>query len=101
MIIEMLMSDRAAASAGVAAICPPRPHSASRLMASRSQPITAKPALMRFDAIGRPMRPRPMKAIVFMSLILFRSRQLALAASVRLAHRAELDLREQRQFVID
>ncbi|MNW69430.1 hypothetical protein D3C74_484320 [compost metagenome] len=50
------------ASATELAPCPPAATRSSMAFWLRLKPVTVKPALTRFLAIGRPMMPRPMNA---------------------------------------
>ena len=62
----MMTSAPSTASAMVAAACPPASARASALAGVRLKPRTVKPALTRFLAMGRPMIPSPMNAIVLL-----------------------------------
>ena len=71
-----------AACAALSAIFTPSFAAASRDSATRSTPVTSCPALTRLAAIGPPMLPSPMKAIVDMgAFLLFDCAELASAPS--------------------
>src|SRR5271155_3464926 len=62
------VSALATASRALAAMATPDPAAAVFAASTRSKPATECPALTRFAAIGAPMLPRPMNAILDMRL---------------------------------
>src|SRR5271154_1734723 len=82
----MTISSPATAAAALGATLPPALPRASSAAGTRSKPSTRWPALTRLAAIGPPMLPRPMKAMVLMtsSRLLFED-ELALAQALKIA----------------
>src|ERR1700727_1573727 len=68
------VSALATASRALAAMATPDAAAAAFAASTRSKPATECPALTRFAAIGAPMLPRPMNAILDMGLPFARKR---------------------------